>query len=277
MNRSFVDPSLKGCTRSKELTVDNVLILDRERSSGFLIKSILLGRGCNVSISPTLKDARAKIHTGLFDALVLDVGEPQLEMPMIEEVQQLIPGFPVVALFREELRNGPFVALKKPVPRRLHVRRTSPGPRPFARRLEPPQHRRSRHDPDGRRIHGGPRLGPVRATGSSSPRNATSRPCAASMSSSTPASTANLTAASSSRRAKKTFHAKTAYVEHSPDSKVKHVGLIFDNDHEWFDRLVVAAPAADTATVSGTRAGLKRRRAAPGKRRFPGFHIDRSA
>ena len=52
--------------------MDNVLILDRERTSGFLIKSILLGRGCNVSISPTLKDARAKLQTGLFDALVLD-------------------------------------------------------------------------------------------------------------------------------------------------------------------------------------------------------------
>src|SRR5262245_25341707 len=95
--------------------MDNVLILDRERASGFLIKSILLGRGCNVSISPTLKDARAKLQTGLFDALVLDVGEPELEMPLIKEAQDLLPGFPVVALFREELRSGPFVALPKPV------------------------------------------------------------------------------------------------------------------------------------------------------------------
>ncbi|MCE9583577.1 MAG: hypothetical protein K8T20_13920, partial [Planctomycetes bacterium] len=95
--------------------MDNILILDRERTSGFLIKSILLGRGCNVSLSPTLKDARSKIHTGLFDAIVIDVGEPHLEMPLIDEVHQLLPGFPVVALFREELRSGPFVALKKPV------------------------------------------------------------------------------------------------------------------------------------------------------------------
>ena len=92
--------------------MDNILVVDRERSSGFLIKSILLGRGCGVSIAATLKDARLKLHTGLFDALVLDVAEPENELPLVEEAVALLPGFPIVALFRDDPRSGPFVSLK---------------------------------------------------------------------------------------------------------------------------------------------------------------------
>ena len=36
-------------------------------------------------------------------------------MPLIQEVHDLLPGFPVVALFREEPASGPFVSLRKPV------------------------------------------------------------------------------------------------------------------------------------------------------------------
>lgn len=95
--------------------MDNVLVVDRERSSCFLVKSILLGRGCGVSIAATLKEARAKVQTGLFDALVIDVGEPANEMGFVEEVSSMLPGFPVVALFREEEMKGPFITLMKPL------------------------------------------------------------------------------------------------------------------------------------------------------------------
>ncbi len=225
--------------------MDNVLIVDRERTSGFLIKSILLGRGCNVSISPTLKDARAKLHTGLFDALVLDVGEPEQEMPLIQEVHQLLPGFPVVALFREEAISGPFVSLRKPV-------RVGPMSDALRHALGRSPAAWNRHNIDvPALVQIGAEFTEIRVSALSrhgilvAPKHDFEA-----MTRFHEFFHAKLDREFEGRiefpGGEESFHARTAYCEQTPDQKLRHVGLVFDSDHEWFDRLVVAAPAGET-------------------------------
>lgn len=224
--------------------MDNVLIVDRERTSGFLIKSILLGRGCNVSISPTLKDARAKLHTGLFDALVLDVGEPEQELPLIEEAHQLLPGFPVVALFREEPSSGPFVSLRKPV-------RVGPMSDALRQALGRSPAAWNRHNIDvPALVQVGAEFTEIRVSALS--RHgvlAAPRHDFEAMRRFHEFFHARLDREFEGRiefpGGEESFHARAAYSEHTPDQKVRHVGLIFDQDHEWFDRLVVAAPTEE--------------------------------
>ncbi|KAF0246827.1 MAG: hypothetical protein FD180_357 [Planctomycetota bacterium] len=228
--------------------MDNILILDRERTSGFLIKSILLGRGCNVSISPTLKDARAKLHTGLFDALVLDVGEPELEMPLIDEVQQLLPGFPMVALFREEPASGPFVALRKPV----RVASMSDALRQALGRSPAAWNRHNIDVPALVQI--GAEFTEIRVSALSrhgvlvAPRHDFEA-----MRRFHEFFHSKLDREFDGRinfpTGEEKFHARAVYSEQTPDLKLRHVGLIFDSDHEWFDRLAVAAPAAEAVAA----------------------------
>jgi CheY-like chemotaxis protein len=220
--------------------MDNILVVDRERTSGFLIKSILLGRNCNVSLSATLKDARAKLNSGLFDALVIDVGEPDAEMPFLAEAQSLLPGFPVVAVFREEPASGPFVALRKPI-------RVAPMSDALRQALGRSPASWNRHNLD---------VPAVVQFG------AEFTECRVSVLSRHGLLVAPRHDFEAMRRFHEFFHsrlerdmdgrvefpageeafrARASYVEVSPDAHVRRVGLIFDADHEWFDRLVVAA------------------------------------
>lgn len=223
--------------------MDNILILDRERASGFLIKSILLGRGCNVSISATLKDARAKLQTGLFDALVLDVGEPEQEMPLITEAQSLLPGFPIVALFREEPASGPFIALRKPV-------RVAPMSDALRQALGRSPASWNRHNIDvPALVQIGAEFTEIRV--SSLSRHgivAAPRHDFEAMRRFHEFFHARLDREFEGRiefpAGEEPFHAKAAYAETTPDRRVRNVGLVFDRDHEWFDRLVAAAEAA---------------------------------
>lgn len=220
--------------------MDNILIIDRERTSGFLIKSILLGRGCNVSISPTLKDARAKIQTGLFDAMVIDVGDPDQELPLVTESQQLIAGFPVVALFREEPVSGPFISLRKP----LRVASMSDALRHALGRSPAAWNRHNIDVPA--MVQVGAEFTEVRVSSLSrhgvlvSPKHDFEA-----MRRFHEFFHARLDREFDGRiefpGGEEPFHARAAYSEHTPDLKVRNVGLVFDADHEWFDRLVVAA------------------------------------
>ena len=227
--------------------MDNILVVDRERTSGFLIKSILLGRGCGVSLSPTLKDARAKLHTGLFDALVLDVGEPEHEMPLIEEAHALLPGFPVVAVFRDDPRSGPFISLRKPI----RVAAMSDAIRHALGRSDSAWNRHNLDVPA--MVQVGAEFTEVRVA-------AVSRH-------------GLLVAPGHDFEAMRRFHeffhtkldrsfegriqfpageesfeARAAYAEQTPDQRMRQIGLVVAQDRDWFDRLVApAAPAEGEA------------------------------
>lgn len=219
--------------------MDNILVVDRERSSGFLIKSILLGRGCGVSIAATLKDARLKLHTGLFDALVLDVSEPENELPLVEEAVSLLPGFPIVALFRDDPQSGPFVSLRKPI--RVHTMsdalRHALGRSPAAwnrHNIDVPavvsvgaefvECRTTALSKHGVLLTGGPDFDRMRRFHEFFHHR--------------------LDGVIEGRIAfpggEESFHAHAAYAEQTPDQKYRQVGLVLDEDREWFGKLVVA-------------------------------------
>ncbi|MBI5369535.1 MAG: hypothetical protein HZA54_21055 [Planctomycetes bacterium] len=82
----------------------NVLVLDPELCSSFLIKSILLGAGYAVSVSADEPEAARKIATGLFDVAVVDLsaGDGVAARAFIRATNALLPGLPVLALGREE-------------------------------------------------------------------------------------------------------------------------------------------------------------------------------
>lgn len=83
--------------------VTNVLVVDLEKCSCYLVKSILLGHRFGVSISTTLEDASAKMATGLFDIVFADVGEGTgAEVEFIQGLNLEMPALPVIALCREE-------------------------------------------------------------------------------------------------------------------------------------------------------------------------------
>lgn len=90
-------------TRPAHSPLTNVLILDREQCSCYLVKSILLGHRFGVSIATTIEDAVAKMATGLFDIVFADVGDgagPELDF--IRGLNADLPALPVIALCREE-------------------------------------------------------------------------------------------------------------------------------------------------------------------------------
>jgi DNA-binding response OmpR family regulator len=226
--------------------MDNVLVVDRERTSGYLVKSILLGRGCGVSLAPTLKDARLKIHTGLFDALVLDLGEPDVELPLVDEVLQLMPGFPIVALFRDQTPSGPFVALPKP----LRVSALSDALRQALGR-SPSTWNRHNIDVPAVVTAGAPFV-ECRATAISrhgvllTPGHDFER-----LRAFHEFFHARLETDFQARLAfpggEEEVHGRVGYAEASPDQRTRQVALVLDADREWFDRLTVPAAPAPVA------------------------------
>ncbi len=80
----------------------NVLVVDREQCSCWLVKSILLGQRFGVSIATTLEDASTKMATGLFDILFVDVGNGLGEEgKFVREFQAGQPKLPVIVIHRE--------------------------------------------------------------------------------------------------------------------------------------------------------------------------------
>lgn len=81
----------------------NILITDLLEESAYLLRSLLRGRGFAVSIAINPGEARAKLETGLFDTLVIDLCEPsEANLAIAAYANTLLPGLPVVALTREE-------------------------------------------------------------------------------------------------------------------------------------------------------------------------------
>ncbi|MBI3267889.1 MAG: PilZ domain-containing protein [Planctomycetes bacterium] len=81
----------------------NVLVLDPAQCSSFLIRSILLGAGHAVSVSPDGRDASRKMATGLFDVALVDfAGEPAACAEFVHGTNVLLPELPVIALYRED-------------------------------------------------------------------------------------------------------------------------------------------------------------------------------
>ena len=82
----------------------NILIADLMEASAYLIRSLLRGRGHAVSIAISVAEAQAKLETGLFDTLVLDLCEVSKEnLSIAQFANDLLPGLPIVALtYREE-------------------------------------------------------------------------------------------------------------------------------------------------------------------------------
>ncbi|MCK6440860.1 MAG: response regulator [Planctomycetes bacterium] len=82
----------------------NILIADLLEASAYLIRSLLRGRGHAVSIAVSAEEARAKLETGLFDTLVVDLCEVSKEnLSIAQFANDMLPGMPVVALtYKEE-------------------------------------------------------------------------------------------------------------------------------------------------------------------------------
>ncbi|MCA8940077.1 MAG: PilZ domain-containing protein, partial [Planctomycetes bacterium] len=77
----------------------NVLIVDLREESAYLVRSLLRGKGHASSIAISLPEARAKLETGLFDTLFVDLCEASQEAISIAAyANELLPGLPVVAL-----------------------------------------------------------------------------------------------------------------------------------------------------------------------------------
>ncbi|MBI3098390.1 MAG: PilZ domain-containing protein [Planctomycetes bacterium] len=99
----------------------HILIVDPAECSCFLVKSILLGKRYGVSISTDLREARLKLETGLFDALFVDFsGSLEDEAALVRDANDILPGMPVLALYREEAAPDLagcdiFAAIPKPV------------------------------------------------------------------------------------------------------------------------------------------------------------------
>jgi CheY-like chemotaxis protein len=81
----------------------NILVVDTAECSCFLVRSILLGKRYGVSMSTTAEDARMKIETGLFDLVYVDLSAADKKsLEFVQYVNELLPGLPIVALYREE-------------------------------------------------------------------------------------------------------------------------------------------------------------------------------
>lgn len=108
--------SLPQAPRSTEML--NVLVVDTEKSSSFLVKSILLGKRFCVSIATTIAEATCKADTGLFDIIIFDLppSRPE-EARFIVDVHREQPAVPILLLYRgERPQDLPvFEALAKPI------------------------------------------------------------------------------------------------------------------------------------------------------------------
>jgi DNA-binding response OmpR family regulator len=77
----------------------NVLIADHNNACAFFLKSIVRGGGYGVSISFTSEETLAKLSTGLFDAVLCDLDvEAEGSRALLQEVNELLPGFPVIVM-----------------------------------------------------------------------------------------------------------------------------------------------------------------------------------
>lgn len=84
----------------------NVLITDLLEESAYLIRSLLRGRGHNASIAICAAEARAKLDTGLFDTLFVDLCEPNADsVGVIRYANDLLPGLPTVVLTTESIED----------------------------------------------------------------------------------------------------------------------------------------------------------------------------
>ncbi len=98
------DRWVKADPRKAKGPMINVLVVDREQCSCYLVKSILLGCRHGVSIAPSLEEAHAKIATGLFDVVFIDVGDGTgEEREFIRKVNLDMPHLPVVMVCREDV------------------------------------------------------------------------------------------------------------------------------------------------------------------------------
>ncbi len=80
----------------------NVLICDLFEASAYLVRSLLRGRGHAVSIATSAAEAAAKLETGLFDTLVVDLyTADDAAKAVVSHAQDLLPGLPVVGLTAE--------------------------------------------------------------------------------------------------------------------------------------------------------------------------------
>lgn len=81
----------------------NVLIVDVREESAYLVRSLLRGRGHASSIAISEAEARAKLETGLFDTLFIDLCDPTTAtLGIAAYANELLPGLPVVALCHEK-------------------------------------------------------------------------------------------------------------------------------------------------------------------------------
>lgn len=96
----------------------NVLVVDSQKSSSFLVKSILLGKRFSVSIATDLVEARRKADTGLFDLVIFDLPPTRPEeTQFLVDVHRDQPNVPLILLYRgEPPQDLPvFEALAKPI------------------------------------------------------------------------------------------------------------------------------------------------------------------
>jgi CheY-like chemotaxis protein len=104
-----------------ELNMANVLIIDLLEESAYLLRSLLRGRGHSVSIAVSEEEGRAKLETGLFDTVVVDLCDPsEKSIGISQYANDLLPGMPLVALARHDSEsgiNGPeiFAKIYRPV------------------------------------------------------------------------------------------------------------------------------------------------------------------
>ncbi|GEM_PF-5044284 len=96
----------------------NVLVVDTQKSSSFLVKSILLGKKFCVSIATEIAEAARKADTGLFDIVIFDLppSRPE-EARFLVDVHRDQPDVPILLLFRgERPQDLPvYEALEKPI------------------------------------------------------------------------------------------------------------------------------------------------------------------
>lgn len=96
----------------------NVLVVDTQKSSSFLVKSILLGKKFCVSIATEIAEATRKADTGLFDIVIFDLppSRPE-EGRFLADVHRDQPEMPILLLYRgERPQDLPvFEALEKPI------------------------------------------------------------------------------------------------------------------------------------------------------------------
>ncbi len=96
----------------------NVLVVDSQKSSSFLVKSILLGKRFSVSIATDLVEAHRKADTGLFDLVIFDLPPAQPEeAQFLVDIHRDQPNVPLILLYRgERPQDLPlFEALAKPI------------------------------------------------------------------------------------------------------------------------------------------------------------------